>query len=71
MAFPQPKPQIPQLPQHLLRTIDCNQGAIRAVRFNGETEKEGGGRGGGGGAEEQQGALARVFPFFGCFFDTL
>lgn len=36
MAFPQPKPQAPQLPNHLLRTIDCQQGAIRAVRFNGE-----------------------------------
>ncbi|MEQ2191447.1 WD repeat-containing protein 83 [Xenoophorus captivus] len=34
MAFPQPKPQPPQLPQHLLRTIDCQQGAVRAVRFN-------------------------------------
>lgn len=37
MAFPQPKPQTPQLPNHLLRTIDCQQGAIRAVRFNGWT----------------------------------
>uniref|UniRef100_A0A3Q1F5M6 WD repeat domain-containing protein 83 n=1 Tax=Acanthochromis polyacanthus TaxID=80966 RepID=A0A3Q1F5M6_9TELE len=34
MAFPQPRPQAPQLPQHLLRTIDCQQGAVRAVRFN-------------------------------------
>uniref|UniRef100_A0A3B3WZ20 WD repeat domain-containing protein 83 n=1 Tax=Poecilia mexicana TaxID=48701 RepID=A0A3B3WZ20_9TELE len=34
MAFPQPKPQPPQLPQHLLRTINCQQGAVRAVRFN-------------------------------------
>uniref|UniRef100_A0A665VTA6 WD repeat domain-containing protein 83 n=1 Tax=Echeneis naucrates TaxID=173247 RepID=A0A665VTA6_ECHNA len=34
MAFPQPRPQAPQLPQHLLRTIDCRQGAVRAVRFN-------------------------------------
>uniref|UniRef100_A0A667W9H7 WD repeat domain-containing protein 83 n=1 Tax=Myripristis murdjan TaxID=586833 RepID=A0A667W9H7_9TELE len=34
MAFPLPKPQAPQLPQHLLRTIDCQQGAVRAVRFN-------------------------------------
>ncbi|KAJ8363021.1 hypothetical protein SKAU_G00118520 [Synaphobranchus kaupii] len=34
MAFPQPKPQAPQLPQHLLRTLDCKQGAVRAVRFN-------------------------------------
>ncbi|KAG7251534.1 hypothetical protein CRUP_030151 [Coryphaenoides rupestris] len=34
MSFPQPKPQVPQLPRHLLRTIQCNQGAVRAVRFN-------------------------------------
>ncbi|CAB1344444.1 unnamed protein product [Coregonus sp. 'balchen'] len=34
MSFPQPKPEVPQLPQHLLRTIDCQQGAVRAVRFN-------------------------------------
>lgn len=34
MAFPQPRPQAPQIPQHLLRTIDCQQGAVRAVRFN-------------------------------------
>lgn len=34
MTFPLPKPQGPQLPQHLLRTIDCRQGAVRAVRFN-------------------------------------
>uniref|UniRef100_A0A3P8Z3F9 WD repeat domain-containing protein 83 n=1 Tax=Esox lucius TaxID=8010 RepID=A0A3P8Z3F9_ESOLU len=34
MSFPQPKPEIPQVPQHLLRTIDCQQGAVRAVRFN-------------------------------------
>lgn len=37
MAFPEPRPQAPQLPNHLLRTIDCQQGAIRAVRFNGKT----------------------------------
>lgn len=36
MAFPEPRPQAPQLPQHLLRTINCQQGAVRAVRFNGE-----------------------------------
>uniref|UniRef100_A0A8K9XNS5 WD repeat domain-containing protein 83 n=1 Tax=Oncorhynchus mykiss TaxID=8022 RepID=A0A8K9XNS5_ONCMY len=35
MSFPQPKPEVPQLPQNLLRTIDCQQGAVRAVRFNG------------------------------------
>ncbi|XP_058617346.1 WD repeat domain-containing protein 83 isoform X2 [Onychostoma macrolepis] len=34
MAFPQPRPQAPQLPQHLLRTVECQQGAVRAVRFN-------------------------------------
>uniref|UniRef100_A0A3Q2YSW4 WD repeat domain-containing protein 83 n=1 Tax=Hippocampus comes TaxID=109280 RepID=A0A3Q2YSW4_HIPCM len=34
MSFPLPKPQTPQLPQHLLRTIECQQGAVRAVRFN-------------------------------------
>lgn len=37
MAFPEPRPQAPQLPNHLLRTIDCQQGAVRAVRFNGKT----------------------------------
>ncbi|XP_053712407.1 WD repeat domain-containing protein 83 [Synchiropus splendidus] len=34
MAFPQPKAQAPQLPQLDLRTIECKQGAVRAVRFN-------------------------------------
>ncbi|XP_016303667.1 WD repeat domain-containing protein 83-like [Sinocyclocheilus anshuiensis] len=34
MAFPQPRPQASQLPQHLLRTVECQQGAVRAVRFN-------------------------------------
>lgn len=34
MAFPQPRPQVTQLPQHLLRTVECQQGAVRAVRFN-------------------------------------
>ncbi|XP_062386855.1 WD repeat domain-containing protein 83 [Sardina pilchardus] len=34
MAFPLPRPLPPQLPQHLHRTIDCQQGAVRAVRFN-------------------------------------
>ncbi|KAK1886314.1 WD repeat domain containing protein 83 [Dissostichus eleginoides] len=34
MSFPEPRPQVPQLPQHLLRSIDCQQGAVRAVRFN-------------------------------------
>uniref|UniRef100_A0A8C9R3N6 WD repeat domain-containing protein 83 n=1 Tax=Scleropages formosus TaxID=113540 RepID=A0A8C9R3N6_SCLFO len=34
MAFPQPRTQPPQLTQHLLRTVDCQQGAVRAVRFN-------------------------------------
>lgn len=40
MAFPQPRPQAPQLPQHLLRTVDCQQGAVRAVRFNGKSTIE-------------------------------
>ncbi|MBN3323927.1 WDR83 protein, partial [Atractosteus spatula] len=34
MAFPLPKPQPPQLPSVLLHTLDCHQGAVRAVRFN-------------------------------------
>ncbi|XP_072318834.1 WD repeat domain-containing protein 83 [Eucyclogobius newberryi] len=34
MAFPAPKPEDPQLPQVLLRSVDCQQGAVRAVRFN-------------------------------------
>ncbi|XP_007667527.1 WD repeat domain-containing protein 83 isoform X2 [Ornithorhynchus anatinus] len=34
MAFPQPKPQKPELPRKLLRTLECKQGAVRAVRFN-------------------------------------
>ncbi|XP_038626668.1 WD repeat domain-containing protein 83 isoform X1 [Tachyglossus aculeatus] len=34
MAFPQPKPQKPELPRKLLRTLECRQGAVRAVRFN-------------------------------------
>ncbi|XP_028829242.1 WD repeat domain-containing protein 83 [Denticeps clupeoides] len=34
MAFPQPKPQPPQLPRYLLRTVHSQQGAVRAVRFN-------------------------------------
>ncbi|XP_066563819.1 WD repeat domain-containing protein 83 [Amia ocellicauda] len=34
MAFPQPKHQPPQLPCKLLRSLDCQQGAVRAVRFN-------------------------------------
>lgn len=36
MAFPEPKPLAPELPQKLLKTLDCSQGAVRAVRFNGE-----------------------------------
>lgn len=36
MAFPEPKPKKPELPQKLLGTLECKQGAIRAVRFNGE-----------------------------------
>ncbi|KAJ0051253.1 hypothetical protein NL108_016948 [Boleophthalmus pectinirostris] len=34
MAFPAPRPEGPQLPQVLLRTVDCQQGPVRAVRFN-------------------------------------
>lgn len=34
MAFPLPRLQAPQLPLHLLRTVECQQGAVRAVRFN-------------------------------------
>ncbi|XP_005003121.2 WD repeat domain-containing protein 83 isoform X1 [Cavia porcellus] len=34
MAFPEPKPLAPELPQKLLKTLDCSQGAVRAVRFN-------------------------------------
>uniref|UniRef100_A0A2H6NC39 WD repeat domain-containing protein 83 n=1 Tax=Micrurus carvalhoi TaxID=3147026 RepID=A0A2H6NC39_9SAUR len=34
MAFPEPKPKKPELPQKLLATLECKQGAIRAVRFN-------------------------------------
>ncbi len=37
MAFPLPRIQAPQLPQHLLRTVECQQGAVRAVRFNGKS----------------------------------
>ncbi|XP_040270992.1 WD repeat domain-containing protein 83 isoform X2 [Bufo bufo] len=34
MSFPVPKPKAPELPQHLHRRLACNQGAVRAVRFN-------------------------------------
>lgn len=34
MAFPLPRPESSQLPQCLVRNIDCQQKAIRAVRFN-------------------------------------
>ncbi|CAH2272903.1 WD repeat domain-containing 83 [Pelobates cultripes] len=34
MAFPTPKPKPPELPRVLRRRLDCNQGAVRAVRFN-------------------------------------
>ena len=37
MAFPEPKPRGPELPQKRLKTLDCGQGAVRAVRFNGES----------------------------------
>ncbi|XP_068392929.1 WD repeat domain-containing protein 83 [Eschrichtius robustus] len=34
MAFPEPKPRGPELPQKRLKTLDCGQRAVRAVRFN-------------------------------------
>ncbi|ELK26833.1 WD repeat domain-containing protein 83 [Myotis davidii] len=34
MSFPEPKPRGPVLPQKRLKTLDCGQGAVRAVRFN-------------------------------------
>uniref|UniRef100_A0A803YN40 WD repeat domain-containing protein 83 n=2 Tax=Meleagris gallopavo TaxID=9103 RepID=A0A803YN40_MELGA len=34
MAFPQPRPARPELPRKHVRTIECGQGAVRAVRFN-------------------------------------
>ncbi|KAM4749189.1 WD repeat domain-containing protein 83 [Rhinophrynus dorsalis] len=34
MSFPAPKPRPPELPRVLQRRLDCNQGAVRAVRFN-------------------------------------
>uniref|UniRef100_A0A8C6U9J9 WD repeat domain-containing protein 83 n=1 Tax=Neogobius melanostomus TaxID=47308 RepID=A0A8C6U9J9_9GOBI len=34
MSFPAPKPEGPQIPQHLLWTLDSQQGPVRAVRFN-------------------------------------
>ncbi|XP_075715229.1 WD repeat domain-containing protein 83 isoform X2 [Rhinoderma darwinii] len=34
MSYPEPKPKLPELPQHLQRRLACNQGAVRAVRFN-------------------------------------
>ncbi|XP_074835973.1 WD repeat domain-containing protein 83 isoform X2 [Carettochelys insculpta] len=34
MAFPEPKPQRPELPKKLVRNLECKQGAVRAVRFN-------------------------------------
>ncbi|NXW53290.1 WDR83 protein, partial [Eurystomus gularis] len=37
MAFPQPRPARPELPRQRVRTLECGQGAVRAVRFNGET----------------------------------
>lgn len=36
MAFPEPKPRAPELPRKLVKTLTCGQGAVRAVRFNGE-----------------------------------
>lgn len=34
MAFPQPRPARPELPRKHVRTMECGQGAVRAVRFN-------------------------------------
>ncbi|KAK6468873.1 WD repeat domain-containing protein 83 [Huso huso] len=34
MAFPEPQPRKQELPRKLLRSLDCKQGAVRAVRFN-------------------------------------
>ncbi|XP_042305252.1 WD repeat domain-containing protein 83 [Sceloporus undulatus] len=34
MAFPEPKPKKPELPKKLFGTLECKQGAVRAVRFN-------------------------------------
>ncbi|XP_072704402.1 WD repeat domain-containing protein 83 isoform X2 [Ciconia boyciana] len=34
MAFPRPRPARPELPRRRVRTLECGQGAVRAVRFN-------------------------------------
>ncbi|XP_056181927.1 LOW QUALITY PROTEIN: WD repeat domain-containing protein 83 [Falco biarmicus] len=34
MAFPRPRPPRPELPRRRVRTLQCGQGAVRAVRFN-------------------------------------
>ncbi|XP_065432323.1 WD repeat domain-containing protein 83 isoform X2 [Chrysemys picta bellii] len=34
MAFPEAKPKKPELPKKLVQTLECKQGAVRAVRFN-------------------------------------
>uniref|UniRef100_W5L2J7 WD repeat domain-containing protein 83 n=1 Tax=Astyanax mexicanus TaxID=7994 RepID=W5L2J7_ASTMX len=34
MSFPAPRPEAPRLPQHLHRSLECQQGAVRAVHFN-------------------------------------
>ncbi|KAM6389961.1 LOW QUALITY PROTEIN: WD repeat domain-containing protein 83 [Rhynochetos jubatus] len=34
MAFPQPRPARDELPRRRVRTLECGQGAVRAVRFN-------------------------------------
>lgn len=44
MAFPEPKPRAPELPRKLVKTLTCGQGAVRAVRFNGELPGLGAGR---------------------------
>ncbi|XP_069783601.1 WD repeat domain-containing protein 83 [Narcine bancroftii] len=34
MAFPSPRPRPPRFPTQQFRSYECNQGAVRAVRFN-------------------------------------
>ena len=53
MAFPQPRPARPELPRKHVRTIECGQGAVRAVRFNGESRN---------GARSETGGAAVPIP---------
>uniref|UniRef100_A0A8B9FLG4 WD repeat domain-containing protein 83 n=1 Tax=Amazona collaria TaxID=241587 RepID=A0A8B9FLG4_9PSIT len=41
MAFPLPRPARPELPQRRVRALECGQGAVRAVRFNGASGETG------------------------------